>query len=159
VSRTRFDEENCSVARALEALGDWWTLLIIRECFLGTRRFGDFESKLGIAKNILSKRLQHLVEHEILRRVEVGQRGQRFEYELTARGRDLATLMTALRQWGDRWVFGEGHEPIVVRDRLDGKPIPRLRVADRKGRPIPGNRLEVVAGPGASRETLERFES
>jgi DNA-binding HxlR family transcriptional regulator len=158
VSRTRFDDENCSIAQALEALGDWWTLLIIRECFLGARRFADFESKLGIAKNILSKRLQHLVEHEILRRVEVGQRGQRFEYELTAKGRDLFTLMTALRQWGDRWVFGEGHEPIVVRDRRDGEPIPRLRVADREGQPIPGDRLEVGPGPGATRATRERFE-
>lgn len=158
MSRRRFDDENCSIAQALEALGDWWTLLIIRDCFLGARRFGDFESSLGIAKNILSKRLQHLVDHEILRKVDVGQHGQRFEYELTAKGRDLFTLITALRQWGDRWVFGEGNEPIVVRDRADGEPIPRLRVADRKGRPIPGDRLVVEPGPGASRGTRRGFE-
>ena len=158
MSRRRFEDENCSIAQALEALGDWWTLLIIRDCFLGARRFGDFESSLGIAKNILSKRLQHLVDHEILCKVDVGQRGARYEYELTAKGRDLFTLITALRQWGDRWVFGEGKEPIVVRDRADGKPIPRLRVADREGRPIPGSRMQVEPGPGASRATRKRFE-
>ena len=79
MGRKRFDEMNCGVAQALEALGDWWTLLIIRNAFLGMRRFADFEADLGIAKNVLTKRLEHLVEHGILERVDAGQHGSRFE--------------------------------------------------------------------------------
>src|SRR5262245_65723404 len=96
--RRRFQRENCSVARALEVLGDWWTLLVVREAFLGTRRFADFEEGLGISKNVLAQRLAHLVEHGVLARVDAGVHGTRYEYELTPMGKDLVTVMTALRQ-------------------------------------------------------------
>src|SRR5690349_8212710 len=112
--RRRFHDENCSVAQALEVLGDWWTLLIIRDAFLGIRRFADFELHLGISKNVLTKRLGHLVEHGVLERVDAGTHGERYEYVLTSKGKDLITLLTALRQWGDRWIYGEGNEPVRV---------------------------------------------
>lgn len=152
----RFDEENCSVARALEILGDWRTLLVVREAFLGTRRFADFEANLDISKNVLTQRLEHLTAHGVLQRVDVGVHGTRYEYELTAMGKDLATVMTALRQWGDRWVFGEGKEPLLVLDRRTGKPVPRLRLHDERGAPISSRDLEVRPGPGASKRTRER---
>jgi len=95
--RHRFRNENCSVARTLEIVGDWWTLLVVREAFAGTRRFVDFEANLDISKNILAKRLDHLVEHGVLARVDAGVHGHRYEYELTPKGRDLVTILTALR--------------------------------------------------------------
>src|SRR5688572_12870030 len=134
--RTRFDDENCSVARALEVLGDWWTLLVVREAFLGTRRFADFEAALGISKNVLTRRLGHLVDHGVMARVDAGVHGQRYEYELTPMGKDLLTVVTALRQWADRWVFGPGQEPVLVVDRRTGRPIPRVGLRDDEGAPL-----------------------
>ena len=157
--RVRFDEENCSVARALEVLGDWWTLLLIREAFFGVQRFADFEQILGISKNVLAQRLSHLVEHGVFERVDVGQHGTRYEYRLTPMGKDLTAVLTALRQWGDRWVFGPGKEPLLVRDRRTGRPIPPLRIRGDDGQPIGARDLEIVPGPGANEATLARFEA
>ena len=151
--RTRFATENCSVARSLEVLGDWWTLLVIREAFVGVRRFADFESNLGISKNILTARLNHLVDHGVLDRIDAGVHGTRYEYVLTPKGKDLATVMTALRQWGDRWVFGKGREPVEVVDRRTGAPVPRLVIRDTEGEPLRGRDLEVRPGPGANART------
>jgi DNA-binding HxlR family transcriptional regulator len=154
--RRRFDDENCAVAQALEVLGDWWTLLVVREAFLGTRRFADFEAHLGISKNILTARLNHLVDHGVLARVDAGVHGTRYEYELTAMGKDLLTVVTALRQWGDRWIFGEGKEPLLVYDRRTGRPIPRVTLRGEDGEPLRGRDLEVRPGPGASAKTRAR---
>jgi DNA-binding HxlR family transcriptional regulator len=155
--RRRFKDQNCSIAQALEVLGDWWTLLVVREAFVGTRRFADFEANLDISKNILSARLDHLVEHGVLARVDAGVHGTRYEYELTSMGKDLATLMTALQQWGDRWIYGEGHEPLLILDRRSGRRIPRLRILDNEGRPLAGRDMAVAPGPGASKRTRARY--
>jgi DNA-binding HxlR family transcriptional regulator len=144
--RHRFHDQICAVAQSLEVLGDWWTLLIIRDAFLGTRRFADFEEHLRISKNVLTKRLAHLVEHGVFERVEVGRHGARQEYVLTAKGRDLFTLITALRQWGDRWIYGEGNEPLQVIDRRTGRPIPRVRVLDESGEPLRAADMELRLG-------------
>ncbi len=145
------------MAQALEVLGDWWTLLVIREAFTGTRRFADFEQNLGISKNVLAQRLAHLVRNGVLERVDVGTHGTHYEYALAPRGKDLATVMTALRQWGDRWVFGEGHEPLIVRDRRTGRPIPPLRIRGEDGEPLSARDLEIALGPGATARTAERY--
>lgn len=155
--RHRFTRDNCSIARSLEVIGDWWTLLIIREAMLGTRRFADFAAQLPIARNILTRRLAHLVEGGVMARVDAGTHGTRYEYELTPMGKDLTTLMTALRQWGDRWVFGEGHEPLLVLDRRTGRPIPRLRITDETGAPLAGRDMMIVPGPGAKKQTVARY--
>ena len=133
------------------------TLLVIREAFTGARRFADFEQNLGISKNVLAQRLAHLVANGVFERVDVGRHGIHYEYALAPRGRDLATVMTALRQWGDRWVFGEGHEPLVVRDRRTGRPIPPLRIRGDDGEPLSARDMEIVLGPGASPRTVERY--
>lgn len=145
--RRRFHDENCSVAQALDVLGDRWTLLIIRDAFLGVRRFADFELRLRISKNVLTKRLGHLVEHAVLERVDAGTHGERYEYALTPKGKDLITLLTVLRQWGDRWIFGEGKAPVRVLDRRTGRPIPRVRLLDESGQPLRGSdlRIELMA--------------
>lgn len=155
--RTRFGGENCAIARSLEILGDWWTLLLVREAFFGTRRFADFEASLDISKNVLTRRLGHLVEHGILARVDAGVHGQRYEYELTPMGKDLLAVLTALRQWGDRWLFGAGREPLLVLDARTGRPIPRVRLLAEDGKPLRAGDVAVRPGPGASRATLARF--
>jgi DNA-binding HxlR family transcriptional regulator len=157
MGRKRFDEMNCGVAQALEALGDWWTLLIVRDAFLGARRFGEFAQSLGIAKNILSARLKHLVDHGVFERVEVGNSGERYEYNLTDKGAALLPVLTALREWSDEWVFGRGHEPLIVRDRKSGRRVPRLRVKDGDGTELSYRDLRAEPGPGATKETRRRF--
>ncbi len=147
-TRHRFTDERCSVAQALEILGDWWTLLVVREAFLGARRFADFEARLDISKNVLTARLAHLVDHGVFARVDAGVHGTRYEYALTAMGKDLATVMTALRQWGDRWIYGEGAEPLLVIDRRTGRPVPRLRIVGEDGAPLRTRDMEVKPGPG-----------
>jgi DNA-binding HxlR family transcriptional regulator len=158
MARTLKDPD-CSVAQALDVLGDGWTLLVIREAFLGTRRFADFAAELGIAKNVLAQRLEHLVDRGLLTRVDAGQHGLRYEYELTPMGKDLATVMTALRQWADRWIFGPGREPLLVYDRRTGRPIPRLRITGEDSVPLGARDLELRAGPGASERARSRLPS
>jgi DNA-binding HxlR family transcriptional regulator len=155
--RSRFAEMDCSVAQALEVLGDWWTLLIVREAFFGVRRFGAFQENLGISRNVLSQRLAHLVEHGVLERVDVGEHGTHFEYTLTPMGKDLALVLTALRQWADRWVVGAGNESLVVCDRRTGRTIPRQRIRGEDGSVLGARDMELRPGPGANATTRARF--
>lgn len=155
--RTSFDDANCGIARSLDILGDVWTLLIVRDAFFGVRRFADFQRDLGIAKNVLSQRLRKLVEHDILERVDVGEHGERFEYRLTEKGEALLPVLTTLREWGDRWVFGEGREPLVMRDRATGERLPETLVRARDGRPVGRRDIRAEAGPGANERTRALF--
>src|SRR5215211_2630900 len=100
--RRIYDNQICSIARTLEVVGERWTLLIVRDAFLGLRRFDQFQESLGIARNVLSDRLNRLVEAGIFERVRYSERPERFEYRLTAKGRELDVALTALRQWGDK---------------------------------------------------------
>jgi len=149
---TGFDDRLCGVAQALDLLGDGWTLRIVRDAFFGARRFRDFERRLGIAKNVLSARLQHLVDEGIFERVDVGSSGERFEYRLTDKGEALLPVLTALREWSDEWVFGRGREPMRFRDRRTGRLVPRLRVRDADGRVLGRRDLRAEPGPGANPE-------
>ncbi|MEM9176968.1 MAG: helix-turn-helix domain-containing protein [Myxococcota bacterium] len=155
--RTSFEDLNCAIARSLDALGDGWTMMIIRDAFFGVRRFADFERSLGISKNVLSARLRDLVEHGVLERVDEGVHGERFEYRLTDKGEALLPVLTALREWGDAWVFGEGNEPYIVRERSTGlRPAPLvLRGSD--GQALGRRDLRGEAGPGADARTRRRF--
>jgi DNA-binding HxlR family transcriptional regulator len=102
VLKRTYDDQVCSLARALEVVGERWTLLVVRDALLGLRRFDEFLDSLGIARNVLSNRLQTLVEHGVFERVRYQERPERFEYRLTPRGGELATAVIALMQWGDR---------------------------------------------------------
>ena len=162
MSRRRFADMNCGIAQSLEAFGDWWSLLIVRDAFFGVRRFADFQKNLGISTNILTNRLAHLVEHEILSRVEAGTHGERYEYRLTDKGRALLPVLTAMRDWSDRWVFGPGKEPLIVRDRRTGERLPPLRLLDVEGREVGPRDLVSEAGPGArgrTRRLLKRVRT
>ena len=103
---------NCSVARSLEVIGEWWTLLVVREAFNGVRRFDDFQGRLGIARNVLATRLQGLVDHGILERRLYQQRPERFEYRLTDKGRDLYPILISLMRWGDKYTAGDSGPPV-----------------------------------------------
>jgi DNA-binding HxlR family transcriptional regulator len=103
----------CPVARTLDVVGEWWTLLIVRDALLGARRFEDFKAT-GIADNILSARLRRLVDGGILERVRYQERPDRFEYVLTEKGRALGPVVQALRSWGRQWTSGEDRSPRPV---------------------------------------------
>ncbi len=147
----------CSVAQALDLVGDWWTLLVVREAFLGVRRFADFHDHLGIARNILADRLRKLVANHILSREQKNSDDRGWEYRLTEKGRDLWPILTALRLWGDKWIYGPGREPLIVRDRDRGRVVRQLLPADAHGRPLDPRRLVAVAGPGTSPQVAARY--
>ena len=141
-----YEGQNCSVARALELVGERWTLLIVRDAFLGLTRFEQFQENLGIARNVLADRLARLVEHGILERVRYSERPERFEYRLTPKGRDLNLAIAGLRQWGDRYLSEK--PPRLLRRKSDGTPVVAALVP--KGSPaLRADEVESVPGPGA----------
>lgn len=99
-----YEGQNCSIARALEVVGERWSLLIVRDVFLGLRRFDELQENLGIARNVLTDRLNRLVEEGVLERVRYSERPERFEYGLTRKGLDLNIALSGLRQWGDKYL-------------------------------------------------------
>jgi DNA-binding HxlR family transcriptional regulator len=157
MKKNAFPAQICSVARALEVIGEWWTLLIIREAFMGTCRFSDFEQTLGIAKNVLSSRLSKLVGEGIMERRAVIGRGNPADYTLTDQGRNLLPVIITLMQWGDKWIHGTGHAPIRVLDRESGREIPPLQVLSVEGNPLTLEDLLIVPGPGANAAICRRF--
>ncbi len=152
VARKRFESIPCGVEQTLEQLGDWWTLLIVRDAFLGLSRFSEFQKSLGIAKNILSDRLQKLVEHGVFEKTRLPESGRRYAYPLMKKGRELWLILTAMRLWSDKWVFGPDAVPIVARERETGREVTALVAVDRNGDPIEPRRLEWATGPGLRRE-------
>src|SRR5258706_2359255 len=130
-----YEGQNCSVASALEIVGERWTLLIIRDAFAGLSRFEEFRESLGLARNVLTDRLDKLVEHGIFERVPYGDRADRFDYRLTQKGLDLHVALVGLRQWGDKYLFDK--PPTVARRKSDKKRlVAALAPARTKGVPI-----------------------
>lgn len=154
-----FPTQICSVARALEIVGEWWTLLIVREAFFGVTRFSEFERNLGIAKNVLSDRLSKLVACGLMERNDAPGRGNPRDYTLTERGRDLLPTVVALMQWGDRWIVGPAHAPIRLLDREQGEEIARLEVRAASGKPLSLAEVSIAPGPGANEAIRRRFGS
>ena len=108
VKRTSFEKAECPVARSLDAIGDWWSLLIIRDALLGIRRFGEFQKSLGLAKNILTVRLRALVDHGILKTAPASDGSAYQEYVLTPKGRGVFPVLVALRQWSEEFAVSPG---------------------------------------------------
>jgi DNA-binding HxlR family transcriptional regulator len=140
-----YEGQNCSVARALEVVGERWSLLIVRDVFLGLRRFDELQENLGIARNVLTDRLNRLVEEGVLERVRYSERPERFEYRLTRKGRDLEIALSGLRQWGDKYV--SERPPRVLRRKSDRKPVVAAFVP-RGTRTLSSEQVELVPGPG-----------
>lgn len=134
VTRTRFDDSDCPVARSVDEIGDWWSLLIVRDAFDGSRRFGEFQRSLGVAKNILTARLRSLVAGGVLESVPASDGSAYREYLLTPKGKALFPVIVALRQWGEQNFFdpGEPHSQLV--DRRQGRGLRPLEVLSADGR-------------------------
>jgi DNA-binding HxlR family transcriptional regulator len=111
---TSLEDWNCSIARTLDVVGEWWTLLIVRDAFRGTRRFDDFQASLGLARSVLTARLQKLTEDGVLERRPYSEHPPRFEYYLTEKGRALFPLIVALVRWGDEWAPPNPAGPPIV---------------------------------------------
>lgn len=124
----------CGVARPLDAIGDWWSLLIVRDAFDGLRRFGEFQKSLGLAKNILSARLRNLVVHGIMETLPASDGSPYQEYVLTAKGRGLFPVLVALRQWGEEFFFEPGEPHVQLVDKSAGLPVRRLELRAGDGR-------------------------
>lgn len=132
-----FADMRCSIARALEMIGPWWTFMILRDAFMGVRRFKDFERSLGIAKNTLSSRLKHLVENGLLEKSRAADGSKYSEYQLTAKGRELLPILVSISQWGDKWAAHDDGPKFVMIDTRDGSPLPKQTIMDKTGKPMP----------------------
>jgi DNA-binding HxlR family transcriptional regulator len=155
MKRTRFDRWPCPVARAVDQVGDAWTLLILREAFYGLRRFDQFEETLGIGRNILTGRLGRMVEAGLLERVPYQQRPLRHEYQLSRRGRALFPVLMALFRWGEEWASGDEGPPITMVDRRSGRPVRPVLVDEETGLAITPERVRARPGPGFPRALLD----
>jgi DNA-binding HxlR family transcriptional regulator len=147
VLRRDYEGQNCSIARALEIVGERWTLLIVRDACLGLRRFEEFHESLGVARNVLTDRLNRLVDEGILERVRYSERPERYEYRLTAKGRELNVALTALRQWGDEHLSEK--PPRLLRRKADRKPVVAALVP-KGAETLRPEEVETVPGPGAA---------
>ncbi|HET8984938.1 MAG TPA: helix-turn-helix domain-containing protein [Trueperaceae bacterium] len=152
--RTSFEDMNCSVAQCLETVGEWWSLLIVRDAFLGVRRFDHFQARLGIARNVLNDRLRKLVDEEVFERVQYEERPPRYEYRLTDKGRDLWPVVTAMRQWGDQWSAPQG-PPLVLRHHTCGHVADAVAVCSQCREPIGPGSVSAEPGPGAVHPVLD----
>jgi len=134
VKRTSLEGDGCPIARSLDVLGDWWSFLIIREALLGVSRFGEFQRRLGLAKNILTVRLRALIDQGILATAPASDGSAYQEYRLTPKGRGVFPILVALRQWSEE--FDEHPEEIatLLVDRENGKPVRKLALYSEDGR-------------------------
>nr|WP_245553153.1 helix-turn-helix domain-containing protein [Nocardia veterana] len=142
VANVTWTDPACPVARTLDLVGDRWSLLIIRDAMDNARSFTDFQQRTGIARNILTDRLRRLVDHGILER-ETAISGRRQVYVLTDAGRDLFTVIVAMRQWGERHAFADDETHSALVDE-SGNPLARLRPTDAHGHPVDVDSTEVV---------------
>lgn len=158
--RTSFSDMSCSIARTLEQVGDWWTLLIVREAFWGTRRFGEFQANLGIAPNVLTQRLHDLVAHCILEITATSDNGRALDYRLSDKGRDLLPVIVALAQWGDRHAPAPDGPPVRIVERRNGREVaPLVLRSSTTGRALSSKDVTVTEGPGAGLAEQARFDA
>ena len=143
------------MARALAVVGDRWTMLLVREALLGTRRFEDFQANTGASRALVAERLRSLVDEGVLDRVRYQERPERFEYRLTEKGRDLWHVVNAMRQWGDRWAAPDG-PPLELVHRECGHVVNAVEVCSECGEPLDPRAMRAVAGPGATSDDFER---
>src|ERR1700754_4569411 len=155
MQRTSLEDTSCPVARALACVGEWWSLLILRDAFQGLTRFEDFRESLGISSNILARRLQHLTRNEIFERRLYQRKPARYEYVLTGKGRDLLPLLLVLYRWGNDYQAPEGIAAELV-DRATGRRLRPLVVDGRSKTEIPLANVAFKPGPAAPRDIVER---
>jgi DNA-binding HxlR family transcriptional regulator len=151
VKRTSFAGDCCPVARALDVIGDWWSMLIVRDALLGRRRFGEFQKSLGLAKNILSTRLRMLVDEGILSTVPASDGSAYQEYVLTDKGRGVFPILVALRQWSEAYDAHPDQIATIMVDREKGEPVRTLELRAADGRLLDAGDIELKPRPSAKR--------
>ena len=144
VKRVSLWDAGCPVGRALDVIGDWWSLLIIRDAFDGVRRFSEFQTGLGIAKGMLATRLRDLVQRGILETAPASDGSAYSEYVLTEKGRGLFLVIVALRQWGEDHLCAEGEARSSLVDRQGHAPVARLEVRAADGRSLHWSDTQVI---------------
>ena len=143
--RTRFHDAPCPIARTTDLIGYWWTPIVMREAFLGRRRFDDFQKALSLSRGVLAQRLARLVEEGLLEKRLYRERPPRYEYVLTEKGRDFYPVLAAMWRWGSDWLWEEGDAPpIELYDRDSGRPVHPRVVDEETGDPIDVRRLRVT---------------
>ncbi len=156
MQRTPFDRMPCPIARSLDRVGEWWSILILRDAFYGLTRFDQFAQSLGIAPNMLTRRLKALCEAGLMERRLYQERPPRYEYVLTEKGWDFRPVVWTLFAWGNRHLAPEG-ESVILTDPGTGLPVDPVVVDRRTGRPLEEG-VRVAAGPAASDRLKRRFE-
>jgi DNA-binding HxlR family transcriptional regulator len=157
VAHTDFAQMNCSVARALGEVGERWSLLIIREAMMGSTRFDQFQTRLGVARNILTERLKSLVVAGVLARRKSKENARIFTYTLTEKGSDLLPVIAALMGWGDRWISFETGPPVLLVDRETFEPLLPVALRRTNGQAIAVCDIAIKAGAGADSKTKARL--
>jgi DNA-binding HxlR family transcriptional regulator len=145
--RRSFQDFACSTAQALDVVGEWWTMLIVRDAFFGVTRFDDFQARLGISRSVLTARLARLCDERILTVRQYQDHPPRYDYHLTRKGRDLFPVLVALMQWGDRWAAHE--PPVLLRHRDCGELTEPQLVCPGCGKPVTDRNVVAEPGPGA----------
>jgi DNA-binding HxlR family transcriptional regulator len=153
--RKSFGNLQCPIARSLERVGEWWSILILRDAFHGATRFDEFQKNLDIAPNMLTRRLNALVEAGLFERRRYSERPPRYEYVLTERGQDFRPVLWALLAWGNRHFAPEGPSVLIV-DGQTGEPADPVMVDRASGRPLTAPPFRIAAGPAANDQTRER---
>jgi DNA-binding HxlR family transcriptional regulator len=148
MERKSFSEMHCSVAQCLEVVGEWWSLLILRDAFLGVTRFDEFQRRLGISRNVLNQRLASLVDAGVLVKVLYSEHPPRYDYRLTEKGRDLWSVVTAMRQWGDKYAAPDG-PPLRLVHKNCGQIAEAQLVCSVCGEPVRARDVSAISGPGA----------
>jgi DNA-binding HxlR family transcriptional regulator len=148
MERKSFSEMNCSVAQCLEVVGEWWSMLILRDAFFGFTRFDQFQERLGISRNVLNQRLARLVEAGVLAKELYRDHPPRYDYRLTEKGRDLWPVLTTMRQWGDKYAAPDG-PPVQVIHKECGQLFNVVLTCSECGKPLGAGNSRAVPGPGA----------
>jgi DNA-binding HxlR family transcriptional regulator len=148
----------CPIARTLERVGEWWSILILRDAFQGHTRFDQFQKSLGIAPNMLTRRLNTLVESGLLERRQYSERPPRYEYVLTPAGYDFRMVLWTLVAFGNKHFAPEGESMLIV-DTATGERAEPLLIDKGSGRPLRFPEFKVVAGPAADENTRRRYQT
>jgi len=152
-------EQTCPVAAALNVFGDRWSLIVLREAFYGSTRFKQFQENSGMAKNILTDRLTHLVKEKILKKVDIGITGKRFEYKLTEKGKALFPVVAAINVWSNEFIYGRGNEAIKLANRKSGSELKEVKILTKDGKAMTYRDSMVKVGKGADSVSQERWSS
>src|SRR6202023_1062926 len=160
VKRTSFEVDGCPIARSLDAIGDWWSMLIIRDALLGARRFGEFQKSLGLAKNILTVRLRTLVDQGILKMAPASDGSAYQEYVLTPKGRGIFPILVALRQWSEEFDQRPDEIATILADRRKGRPVRKLELYSQDGRLLTAADTALRPRPGSkASKAVRRIEA